>query len=100
MGVAKIRNIRLRKRIIQILKSYDGDELPSASALLELVLQSGMSQRMVGSTARIAQICRTTKGIGSFTGKVCDGKGEFYTAELYYLDSEEDFNDWVASKMG
>ena len=100
MGVAKIRNIRLRKRIIQILKAYDGEELPSASALLELIIQSGMSQRMVGSTMRLAQICRTTKGIGSFTGKIIDSNGNSYPAELYYLDSEEDFNDWVASKMG
>ena len=84
MGKAKISHIRLRKRLVQILKSHEG-ELPSAQALYRMVIE---------------QICDKTKGIASLTTKITSVSGDSYTADVYYLESEEDFNDWVASKMG
>tara|TARA_R110000744_G_scaffold157821_1_gene273789 strand:- start:826 stop:1128 length:303 start_codon:yes stop_codon:yes gene_type:complete len=100
MAYGKIKHIRLRKRMIEVLKSTEGDELPSAQALMEMVINSGMSQNLVGSNNRIAQLCRTTKGISSVTQKISGGGGDSYTAEVYYLESEEAFNEWVTSKMG
>jgi len=100
MGIAKIKHIRLRRKMIAVLKSIEGDELPSAQALMEMVIATGMSQNLVGSNNRIAQLCRTTKGISSITKKISGGGGDSYTAEVYYLDSEEDFDKWVALKMG
>lgn len=100
MAYGKIKHIRLRKRMVAILKSTEGDELPSAQALMEMVINSGMSQNLVGSNNRIAQLCRTTKGISSITQKISGGGGDSYTAEVYYLESEEAFDKWVTSKMG
>tara|TARA_Y100000356_G_scaffold7799_1_gene5682 strand:+ start:322 stop:621 length:300 start_codon:yes stop_codon:yes gene_type:complete len=99
MGKAKISHIRLRKRLVQILKSHEG-ELPSAQALYRMVVESGMSPNLAGSHNRIAQICNITKGIGSLSTKITSVSGDSYTADVYYLESEDDFNEWVASKMG
>ena len=99
MGKAKISHIRLRKRLVKILKSHEG-ELPSAQALYRMVVESGMSPNLQGSHNRIAQICDKTKGIASLTTKIKSVSGDSYTADVYYLESEEDFNEWVASKMG
>jgi hypothetical protein len=87
--MGKIRHIRLRKRIVKILKSFDGDDLPTAQALLDLLLDSGMSP-----------LCCKTKGIGSIQIKTKNCGGDTYTADAYYLESEEAFNEWVDSKLG
>lgn len=99
MGKAKISHIRLRKRLVQILKSHEG-ELPSAQALYQMVIDSGMSPTLAGNHNRIAQLCNITKGIGSLSSKIKSAAGDSYTADVYYLESEEVFNEWVASKMG
>jgi len=98
--MGKIRHIRLRRRIVSILKSFDGDNLPTAHALLDLLLESGMSPKMIGNPNRIAQLCCKTKGIGSVTIKTKNCGGDSYTADAYYLESEEAFNEWVDSKLG
>ena len=97
--MSKVSNIRLRKRLIQILKTHEGD-MPSASTLYDMVIESGMSSSLAGSHNRIAQLCRTTGGISSMTTRVRGTLGDTYTAEVYYLESEEAFKSWVASKMG
>lgn len=97
-GKIGISNIRLRRRMVEILASIEGNEFPSAQALLERLVQSGMSPRLIGSVGRVSQLCRTTKGIGSFTGLVTSGMGDNYKAEVYYLESEEAFKQWVDSK--
>lgn len=73
------------------------NEPVSAAALVDRLIESGLSQRYIGNASRVAQVCRSTKGIAAQKMGVAGGQGETYALDGYYLESEEAFVAWVES---
>ena len=97
----KIKHIRLRRKIIQVLKMCQERDMspPSANALLDMLIDAGLSQNIIAGTGRIAQVCRSTVGVIKEPITVCNSNGDAYTAFGYTLESEDAFNEWVESKV-
>lgn len=96
--MARLRNMALKRRIIRILKEND-DRVISAKEMKDLVVNSGLSSNYIPTTNGFAQTMRIMKGVNSRTVSMRGVGNETYSSEGYYLESEDEWNTWVASKV-
>lgn len=88
-----VKHKALRRRIVAILDL--SDEPITAGSLVERLIDSGLSQRYIGNTGRVAQVLKSTKGVTFKTIKVKGNQGETHMLHGYVLESHDAFTDWV-----
>tara|TARA_R100001510_G_scaffold12367_1_gene9613 strand:- start:9734 stop:10012 length:279 start_codon:yes stop_codon:yes gene_type:complete len=88
-----MRHKTLRRRIIAVLATLN--EPITAVALVDRLIETGLSQRYIGNRARVVQILRSTKGVGRLPMNTTGLQGETYTLDGYVLEDEEVFFAWA-----
>ena len=90
-----MRHKTLRRRIIAVLATLN--EPITAVALVDRLIDTGLSQRYIGNRARVVQVLRSTKGVGRMRMNTTGLQGETYTLDGYVLEDEEVFIAWAAT---
>ncbi|MEE2974272.1 MAG: hypothetical protein VX831_03405 [Candidatus Thermoplasmatota archaeon] len=88
-----MRHKTLRRRIIAVLATLN--EPITAVALVDRLIDTGLSQRYIGNRARVVQVLRSTKGVGRMQMNTTGLQGETYTLDGYVLEDEEVFVAWA-----
>jgi hypothetical protein len=84
----------LRKRIVSILKNRE--EPISAIEMMDLLIQSGLSQNFIPKNSNaLGQIMKATKGVHHESGFRYGVGDTSYRTNLYHLESEADFTEWL-----
>ncbi len=96
--MAGIKRLALKNRIIKILKENE-DRVISAKEMKDLLINSGLSSRYIPTSNGVAQTMRIMKGVNSRTVSMKGIADETYLSEGYYLESEDAWTTWVATKV-
>lgn len=96
--MARVKRLALKNRIIKILKEND-DRIISAKEMKDLLIASGLSSSYIPTSNGVAQTMRIMKGVNSRTVSMKGIADETYLSEGYYLESEDAWTTWVATKV-
>ena len=96
-GPKRRRNIALKRRMVLILKQNEG-RLVSASEMVGLLIDSGLSQRYLKNAVGLGLILKATAGVVRSQTHFKDCGGQTYSSYGYALEDEAAFENWLESK--
>lgn len=96
-GAKRRRNIALKRRMVLILKQNEG-RVVSASEMVGLLIDSGLSQRYLKSAVGLGLILKATAGVARTQSNFTDCGGQTYSSYGYTLEDEAAFEKWLDSK--